>query len=231
MTEQVVPDETKPRQSKRDFFEQLALSHLPEMRLLFRGGKLYKKDQWRNIVEHSLVQVAVADELSDLIGLSPEEKDDLIKVAACHDWRKRLERYPDDFTKKDETQVRTFLKRVGPKQNLMYATGPDFLKRFLKGESSFLERLQCYIDDIVLDSDVIGYDRRLEETRKRYPELDDDFFEKERGLDNQVAQEIFMRLPFSVQGQIGEPKHIPNFIRLRIEKRWLDNKQEELSLG
>ncbi len=238
MTEHTAPDETKPHRSKRDFFEQLALSHLPEMRLLFRGGGLYKKDHWRNVVEHCLVQIAVADELSDLIGLPPEEKTDLIKVAACHDWTKRLEKKPDDFTEEERAKAKMFLRRVNPNQNLMAATGPEIFERTLiKKESTFLERLQGYIDDITSGSEIVEYDKRIDEAEKRYPELGSNseleaklggrFFDKVREFDNQVAQEIFERLPNSVCEQIGEPKNIPNFIRKQIERRWLEPEKKK----
>ncbi|MEK7112452.1 MAG: hypothetical protein AAB875_03930 [Patescibacteria group bacterium] len=210
------------------------------MRLLFRGGKLHKKDQWRNVVEHCLVQVAVADSISDLLELPQEEKADLIKVAACHDWEKRLQKYPNDFTEEDKAQAKIFLKKVNPEQNLIHATGPDFLEKFLKGESTFLERLQCYIDGIVLESDIVEYDIRLDETKKRYLELRDNskleaklggqFFEKERELDNHTAQEIFEKLPHNIQEKIGEPKNIPNFIRQRIERRWLESGENQTTL-
>jgi hypothetical protein len=220
MTEQKIVGETKTFQSKRDFFEQLAFSHLPEMRLLFRGGKLWKKDKWRNAPEHCLAQIVIADELPDLIGLSSEEKTDLIKVAACHDWAKRLERRPDDFTKEEKERAQIFLRRVNPKQNLLEATGPDFLKKFLKGVSTFLERLQCYIDDITLESEIVEYDNRLNETKKRYPELDDIFWKNQREFDKQVSQEIFEKLAPDVRAEIGEPKNIPNYLRQQIEKKW-----------
>ena len=55
---------------KTVFFDNLAQKHLPQMRLLFRGGKLWEKESWRNVVEHSLVVMAAALEISDLLELN-----------------------------------------------------------------------------------------------------------------------------------------------------------------
>jgi len=52
---------------KTRFWENLAFKYLPEMRLLFKGGKLWNKNQqaWRNVVEHDLVEAAVAGVLAE----------------------------------------------------------------------------------------------------------------------------------------------------------------------
>lgn len=229
MTEHTAPGETKIYQTKKDYFENLAFSHLSEMRLLFRGGKLTKRDKWRNIAEHCLVQIAVADSLSDLLGLSSEEKADLIKVAACHDWAKRLEKSPGDFTEEEKTKAKNFLERVDPRQNLMAATEPDFQEKYLKGESSFLERLQSFIDNIVLDSDIVEHNRRIDETEKRdrnlagaslVVKLGSSFFDGVREFGDKFEQELFTKLSAPVRYQIGEPKNIPLYLRQQIENKW-----------
>jgi hypothetical protein len=225
MVEQAVLNESKIYPGKRDYFENLAFSHLPEMRLLIRGGKLWKKDKWRNVVEHCLVQVAVADVLSDLVGLSSEEKTTLIKVAACHDWAKRLEKRSKEFTEEEKGRAQAFLRRVSPDKKLMEATGPDFLEKFLAGKSTFLERLQCYIDDITLESDIIDFNIRLDETQKRYSKwlkvkFGGHYFDKQREFDNQISQEIFERLTSDIRKEVGEPRNIPNYLRRQIEKKW-----------
>ena len=236
MSEQPLQLDPKIYQTKTEFFQNLAFSHLPEMRLIFRGGKLWKKDRWRNVAEHCLVQIAVADSLSDLLGLSSEEKADLIKVAACHDWAKRLERSPNDFTEAEIIKAKMFLKSVNPRQNLMAATGPSFQEKYLKGESTFLERLQSFIDNIVLGSEIVGYDQRIDVTERRSPELRDNpaleaklggqFFDKVREFDYQVAQEIFARLPSSVMDQMGEPQNIPLYLRKQVENKWQSSVNE-----
>lgn len=86
-----LPETQNNYEKKKKNFQQLAISNLPEMRLLFKGGKLWSKDKWRNVVEHSLTQAAAAEVMADVLALPKDEKKELIRVAFCHDWQKRLE--------------------------------------------------------------------------------------------------------------------------------------------
>lgn len=216
---------------KTKYFQDLAITHLPEMRLLFRGGKLVKKDNWRNVAEHCLVQIAVADKLADLLSLSVNNTTSLIKVAAVHDWEKRLKIKPNDFTNEEKVQAQEFLNKVNPDQNLMNATGSDFLEKALvKNNSTFLERLQFYIDDIVMGSEVVEFEKRVSEVEMRRKDLNEDeqlttvlggrYWDKERELDTKVEQEIFERIPNEIQERIVKPNNIPNYLREQIEMEW-----------
>jgi len=212
---------------KTEFFHNLALKHLPEMRLLIKGGGLSKKEGWRNVVEHCLVQIAVSETLSRLLGLSEEDSQKLIRVAACHDWAKRLERKPDGFTEEEKGEAMTLLAKLAPNQGLMKATGPEFLeKALIRGESTFLERLQFYIDDITKGSEIVPFDERVNEVEARRQDLNDDlvltaklggrYWDRERELGHQTEQEIFDRLQ-ETGVKIDSPKDIPVFVVQTIE--------------
>lgn len=85
----------EPEESARqkiEFWDNFAKKHLAELRLLFRGGKLWEKEGWRNVVEHSLPQGAAAEVLSEMLKLPEEEKDEIVTASICHDWDKRLEK-------------------------------------------------------------------------------------------------------------------------------------------
>ena len=225
-----------PKREKTDFFRDLALRHLPEMRLLLRGGKLWKNEGWRNVVEHCLVQGAIAEKLSSLLNLPEKDSRDLVTTALCHDWAKRLEKKPEDFNEEDKAEAVEFLEKAAPNQKLMESTGIEFLERsFIKKESTFLERLQVYIDDIVAGSEITTFENRLDELARRRPELNEDpelnakvggkFLDKQKEMNGEIAKEIFEML--KERGiDAGSPEEIPAFLSGEIEKEWKADKGE-----
>lgn len=232
MTETNITPKSAKEIGRTEYFKNLAWSVYPEMRLLFRGGKLSKKDKWRNVVEHCLVQVTVVDELTNLLKLPAEDKSVLRKVASCHDWKKRLNIKPNDFNEEEKALSEKLLKKVNPDSELMKATGPDFIEKALvKKESTFLERLQFYVDDIVKGTEVVGFQERIDEVEERRPDLNKDevltsrlggrYWDKERELGVIVEREIFNKMSPEVQIQIGEPENIPNYLLNQIEKNYL----------
>lgn len=224
-------NKTSIGEGKRKFFQDLAAVHFPEMKLLIRGGKLSKKDNWRNVAEHCLVQVAVVDELAVLLKLSLEDRKSLNKVALCHDWKKRLTSTPDDFTNNEKIVAQKLLARVNPDKNLMEATDPGFIeKALIKNESSFLERIQFYVDDIVSGSNVLKLEDRLSEVESRRQDLNEDvtltnrlggkYWDKERELGKIVEKEIFEKLSPETQREIQQPENIPSFLESKISEKW-----------
>ncbi len=210
------------------YFDDLVQKHLPEIRLLMRGGKLWQKDDWRNVVEHCVAQAATAEVTARLLQLSPQDSDTLIRVAFCHDWRKRLDRRPGQFTDREKVHAQQFFDRVNPDQKLIDATGPEFLEKALvRGEATFLEKLQFYIDDITMGSELVPFRERIDEVRARRQDLDDDpamtarlggkYWDREIELGEQVEKEIFEVL----QGygeQINSPQELPIYLKEKIKK-------------
>ena len=101
MAEHFREENLTPENSKVNYWDDFAQKHFPEMRLLFRGGKLWEKEEWRNVAEHCLVEAVASEVLSDALQLPAKEKEELVKSAICHDWNKRMDVKPDDFTDKD----------------------------------------------------------------------------------------------------------------------------------
>lgn len=222
-------DEGFKKRKRIEFFSGLALKHIPEMRLLFRGGKLTKPSGWRNVVEHSLVQVAVAETLAENIRLPIKDAEALAKVAACHDWEKRLNKRPQDFTEEERRTTEEFLRKTNPNRILMDATKMEWLRRaVVEGKASFLEKLQFCIDDIIKGSEIVSLDERIDEAEAREgnlgagPELEAElggrYRVKERELGHEIEREIFDIL--KKRGiDIGRPELLPNFLRARIEEK------------
>ncbi len=211
-------------------------SHWDEMRLLFRGGKLWKKDKWRNADEHQITQLFGAKILGELMGLSEDERIKFEKVALVHDWRKRLDKWeknkesnPNEFTQEDIERAEVILRRVNPDEKLMAATGPDFLEKVLYGEVSVVELLQFYLDDITKGNEIVRFDERIDEVSKRKGNLNDSvelterlggrkYWNVEREVGHEVEKMIFNRL-IERGIEIDSPEEIPALIRSRMGER------------
>lgn len=214
--------------TKRLFFEAIALRHLPELRILLLGGQLWKRAGWRSVVEHSLIQVAVFEELAKLIDLPETELQQHTRVAAVHDWDKRIEIRPEEFTAEEVERGEMMLAALDVNQFLIAATKPEFLKRALVDRmSTFSERLQFYIDDICTAGDIVPWQERIEDLIRRKPELNDDpkltrelggpYWEREKELCALVEAEIHLKLPANFAPE--EPEQLPTFLRKMLEMR------------
>lgn len=221
--------EPQDEQRKTKFFNDFALRHMPEMRLLFRGGKLDKLTGWRNVAEHCLVEAAAADTLAESLALMPEERNKLVTVAACHDWAKKLDKRASDFAPKEVAKANEFLDQVKPEAELMAATNFGFLEQaIIDGKSTFLQRLQFYIDEITSGSLIVDADARVDEAELRdTPEIKEqlaasrlgsDYRLKERQFCHEIEEEIFQRLKEAGM-VIDSPAAVPGYIREKIDER------------
>ncbi len=227
--------------AKRNYFESQAFSVLSEMRLLFRGGQLWSADEWRNVVEHCVVEVAAARELSKLLILSDAQTTALISVIAIHDWQKRLEKAADSPTTKplsDQAAVQwhKVKQAFGEKfsdlhlEELMAATTKDFIFRGLAGQASWLEKLIFYVDEITSHTEIVSLEERIREVSLRQPELNQDlvlterlggvFWEKELQLGRRIEQEIWQQLTTEVQVEISQPSQISHYLQQKITQHY-----------
>ncbi len=159
---------------KRNYFEQLAYRYRKEMRLLFQGGHLWKKEGWRNVAEHCLVQSAAAKELCALLHLSRDKTRAICSATAIHDWRKRRERRPKDFTSEDDARAEKILRQIQPHQELLDATDPDYLEQVYMGSKPPLTNIQemRFYLDIMTDGDqIVATKERLNHAKIRTPHL------------------------------------------------------------
>ncbi len=139
MKESIKPEEEN---LEKKLFWKYARRNLEEMRLLFRGGRLSRKEgDWNNVIDHCLVQGAEADALSSLLGLKEEEKLKFQKAAFVHDWKQRLERKPGDFTEEQRERVKELLKQVSPDSDILASTEPGFSRKIIDNEASFFTEI------------------------------------------------------------------------------------------
>ncbi len=226
-----MPEKLLPRR----VFWHYARRHLEEMRLLFRGGRLSRKEgDWNNVIDHCLVQGAAVDALADLIDLSAEDRDRLQRTAFVHDWKKRLEIKPRDFNPEQEARAAELAQQVSPDEEIMAATEKCFSKKIIDGQASFLQKLMFYIDDITSGSKVTGYRERITETAARTKLNDDAELTKELGgrfwdveweACRQVEEELFNLLRRKGV-DIRSPQDIPALLRERLLREVKFNETE-----
>lgn len=204
------------------------LEHLDEFRFLFKGGKLSKKDGWRNVIEHQVIQFFGAKTLGELMGLSDIDKKKLQSVALIHDGRKRLDKYPQDFSADEIKNIELFFTKINPDSALMAATGTDFLEKVSYTEVSSLELLQFYLDDITKGNEIVPFDERINEVSRRRQDLNDDevltarlggkrYWDVEREIGHAVEKMIFRKL-VERGVEINSPENIPSLISSKIKE-------------
>lgn len=201
-------------------------NHWDEVRLNFRGGKLWKRDGWRNVIEHQAVQLYGAKVLGDLLKLSYEDVKKLESIALVHDWEKRFNKHPEDFSSEEIDQIKVFVNKVDPDIKLMSATGPSFLEKVLYTGVSELELFQFYLDDITRGKEIVTFDERIDEVSVRRHDLDNDveltkrlngkkYWDLEREIGHEVEKVLFNRLVDNGVN-ITSPNKIPDLIRSKI---------------
>ena len=210
-------------------------------------GKKIPKDRrrWIDVVEHCLVEAAAAEVLADALALSPLEKEKLSKTAAVHDWDKRLEQKPEDFTQEEKLAINKQLQKLNLNQELIKSTHPEFIRLLLEGKpSTWLQRLLYYIDDIHEGSSIMPIKERLEATVARHKDLAADqewaalatkrlreigkigpketanFFDGDLAMAEEVQEEIYRELK-NRGVNLESPEKIPEFIKSKIEKNYV----------
>lgn len=203
--------------NKRQYFFEKALKNRPAMKLMQEAGLAEKS--WRNVLEHSFVVGVVAEKISELLKLNKSDSDRITNTAFVHDWDKYYEKYHNELSSQQNDLILKLLTDLNPDKKLLQTTNETFVERALPNYSTtpFLEKLMCYIDDIVAESEIVGLNDRLNETKKRRTDLKDEFWENELALGNKIEQEIFDKLPKDTQKKTGTPSGIPAFIKNQIE--------------
>ncbi|HJY98743.1 MAG TPA: hypothetical protein VJ227_03445 [Patescibacteria group bacterium] len=204
------------------------LAHWDEFRLLFSGGKLSKRDGWRNVVRHQVTVFFGVRILGEMMDLSVEDQAKLGKAALVHDWEKRLHLHPEEFRSDEIDRAHKLFEQVQPDKKLMFATSPDFLERVLYSEVSMLELLQFYLDACTLETDIVSLERRADDTSVRRADLDGDtvltqrlggkkYWDLEREVGRAVENIIFDHL-VKKGIPINDPRDIPGLIRSKMDE-------------
>ena len=238
----------RPDSSKTAYFSRLAVKHLPQLKFLFTEGRLTRRDatgaklssdsreNWSNVVEHSLTEAAIIDTLSDLLGFDEDEKRRLTRTAVLHDWDKRLSKQPNLWTTEDVRRATEELSKSGVDPILLASTSEDFLEKCLiKGEATFQEKLLAYADAISEGSEIMPFKERYEQAATRAHHYATDSTWKQRlepilgtganywdgqiAMETRIQKEIFDAL--KLRGvSLESPDDLPRFVKSEIEKRY-----------
>jgi hypothetical protein len=208
-----------------DLQNALATKYPSEVRLLLQGGKL--TGDWANVARHCLIQAAAAEVMADLLGIDEQAKRRLVSTAAAHDWKKRLERQPEDFSLEERDRATSFLEIANLDAALMAATTPPFLLQADAGRATFLQLLQFYIDDIAQNDEIVPIDTRIDEAERRNPnpdptiseQLGRPYWEVERQLGHQVERMLFEILR-ARRVDVQRASDIPALVMAEIRRRW-----------
>lgn len=203
--------EEHPR--KTQYFQNLLLDYLPEMRLVIRGGKLTKTEGWRNVVEHQAVEIVAIDVLCDMLGIEPKSKKKLMSTAAYHDWNKRIELGKIDEAHIDKDQIKSYLDMLHPDQGLLDAVEPGFLRQLETGHPNLLQLVMFYVDDITFGSTIMPLRNRLTNSQDKNPD-----WERELKLGEHVESQLADLLN-SRDIPVYDSSDIPTLVLKRIKAK------------
>ena len=213
--------------NKGKLHNHVAVLYPAQYQLVIAGGKL--TGDWGNVAGHCFVQAVASEIIGELLGLDRRSIARLTTTAACHDWKKRLERKPSDFTESEKTEAERLLEIAAPDGELMKALNPWFLPKVINGEATFLQLVQFLIDDMTRNDEFVTFDERVDEasTRNPNPEPEVDkllgrpYWEAERMIGHRV--EAMVCAIFSARCQmIPEPKVLVRYVNAMLNERFPD---------
>ncbi|OGZ69673.1 MAG: hypothetical protein A3D35_00225 [Candidatus Staskawiczbacteria bacterium RIFCSPHIGHO2_02_FULL_34_9] len=162
----------------KDSIRRYVQETYPDQYACLVAGKLV--GDWENAANHCIIQPVAIEYLMYSMGFDPTITRQLAKAATCHDWDKRLQKRPSDFTTAEIfcAQQAFALAEVNP--GLMAATTPLFLVRFQQGNATLLEMIQFLVDDMTMGEEIVHFDLRIDEVSVRNPHPNDEI-EKQLG--------------------------------------------------
>lgn len=224
------------------YWAKKAADKIKEMRALKAYGLFPKKEGWRNVVEHLLVESEVVDVLGEACPISAEERKELNQAALLHDAYKRRQRelinqFGDEGQKLAAKEQDEFILSRGysPKVvELTESTGHTSLEKLvenpiasilkLKENIDLLTLIIHYADDITSGSKIVSIDKRIDALENRqppYPEatLGGDIFGGRTYYQVQRIVGHLIEKKLAPLLEVEDPTKIPEFILTRIEER------------
>lgn len=237
-----------PYKNKTEYFSALATKYQAEMKFLMGVSKLGRRDElghrvsatdkryWANVTEHCLVEAAASEALTHALGLSLADTQAICKAAAVHDWDKRITKKPQEFTAEESAKVQAGLQKINADQNLLFATGPEFLEAgLMDNKATFPQKVLYYVDLICEGSTIMPLEQRLARAKERWPELAQNdplnkklepllgpgknYFDAEVVYGNRTQQEIFDLLVARGHA-LQSPQEVPQFIEATVKANY-----------
>lgn len=168
-----------------------------EFDILKENGQL--TGDWSNVYEHCKLEAEIAELLSDMIGLSSEDRDTLVKAAILHDWFKRTERETENY---DTAYSEVGLQKLGIAQQIIdvaHSVGHSSLVWIESAD--LLRKVMHFIDDITSNTQITEIDERVDIMQAKG---------HLKGLEEDMRPILNDRSFFDVQKEVG--KNIQNEI-------------------
>lgn len=230
-------DSQEFEKAKIRYFTKQTFAHLPEMRRAKEAGLFPKKEGWLNVVEHIVVEAEAVDVLAEALGVSEEDRKNLVTAAMLHDVYKRKETElarkgtAADFVEQSEALQSKWLRNLGYSDEIVElseSVGHPSLMRFQNLDQILLiKKIIHYVDDITLNNDLVLLDDRINylETNTRYAEVNQQgmaifgkpYFTVQREISKKIEQEFAQKLG------LEDPTQLPFWTRDRILKRIAKN--------
>lgn len=213
------------------FFSDFAVSMKDDFKLLKIGGVLgmdAKKEGWRNVSEHCLVEALEADILAEKMGLDPKK---LKTAALIHDWYKRREieavnKLGPEAHNTSIVEDEKLLKELGYSDEIISiskSVGHSSLAHMQEESVTLEEMVMHYIDDITAGSEIVRLEDRMSknEANPKLQKLDqlEPFFIKQRQVGKVIEEKIAEKIGLS------DPSEVPSLIKQEIEKRIIKHSQ------
>ncbi|TSC84961.1 MAG: Uncharacterized protein G01um101413_345 [Parcubacteria group bacterium Gr01-1014_13] len=229
----------------RRYFANLALRHLNLIKLHGESGHLPSlknlspeqivknigssgQEDWSNVIRHCLAEAGAADALSDLLGLSEEDKKTLIQAAILHDFDKRLEIETirgqsgkvSEASEKFKSVSKETLRKNGIKPEIIDIIGSIADIDILEKENvSLLQKMMFYIDNITEGTNLVDVKIKRDGVLKRYPKLADesDFLDKWVSSTEEIQKELAEKIG------LANPEELPSFILQKVKQLAAEN--------
>lgn len=233
---------TEAEKSKLNYWQKRAVAHLPEMRAAKTTGLFPRKEGWRNVVEHELVEAEAGDVLAEMLNLSIQSRQEIYHAALVHDVFKRIEtemikEKGSEGYQISQAEQADFLRQRGYSErviNLTKSVGGDSLVELLenpeaeqlkvKTDVDLATMIVHYIDDITLNNELVPLKKRIEYlvNNPRYQEGNEKgkaifagrtYFEVQEEVSRQIEERLANML------SIEKSEELPGIIKNKILKR------------
>lgn len=197
--------------NKTEFWSNLAINHLPEMRVLHSGKILHRigdPENFRNVAQHSLIQAAFHNVLGNNDGSTNDEINEQMCTALVHDADKRLSKRPNDFSDADKERFEKRRTALTVNEHFIQAESgwKNHVNMLVYGiKHDYQTQKAWYVDNIAgkstdpmgqLQEDVVLIDQRIDELKKRNPDEG-----KNLNPETIATMENALREKFNWQGQ------------------------------
>lgn len=221
------------------YWQKRALHHLPEMRAAKVAGLFPKKEGWRNVPEHGLVEGEAIGVLANAFDIPERTRSHMETAGNLHDVGKRrqIELYNQQGpagAREAEKQQAVFLENSGFPSEVIRLTkfmgglsplemvkDPKADKLELKDDLDLPVLICHYVDDITLHDQIVPLKDRIAYVKERYKVEDEEGVERIGKPYSDVQFEVARQIEQKLAKMLGvEPADkLPEWIKSKIMER------------